>query len=132
MALMRRPRGCEPTRPAPRSRTRLAHPSAASAWRRLLRDGRVYVAEPTPGGVLVTVLSAGEGGVRRILLGGDARGVAAFLLEDATGRPPPAERIAAFAGDVLGDASPAERLVVTSLDLCCWAVVHAALDEGPR
>jgi hypothetical protein len=94
-----------------------------------VRDGRVYVAEREPGGVLVTVLSAGEGGVRRVLLGSDVRGVAAFLLEDATGRPAPAERVEAFAEDVLGDAPPAERFVVTSLDLCCWAVVHAVLDE---
>jgi hypothetical protein len=111
---------------------------AARAWRRLQLDGRVYVAEPAADGVLVTVLSGGEGGVRRVLLGdtpwpaapgrGDARGLAAFLLEDATGRPAPVGRVAAFAREVLG-ALPPDRLVVTSLDLCCWTVVHAVLDE---
>jgi hypothetical protein len=99
-----------------------------SAWRRLVRDGRVYVAEPTGEGMRVTVLAGGEGGVRRELLDDGALELAAFLLTDATGRPPPAARAQAFADDVLA-AMPPDRLVVTSLDLCCWAVVHAVLDE---
>jgi hypothetical protein len=93
-----------------------------------VRDGRVYVAEPTTDGVLVTVLAAGEGGVRRVPLAGDVLGLAAFLLEDATGRAAPSDRVEAFASDVLVTIPP-ERLVVTSLDLCCWTIVHAVLDE---
>jgi hypothetical protein len=113
-----------------RARSRAAHPRHARAWQRLLRDGRVYVAEPAAaGGVLVTVLSAGEGGVRRVLLDAGAVGLATFLLEDATGRRPPAGRAQAFASEVL-PAMQLGRLVVTSIDLCCWSVVHAVLDEG--
>ena len=88
----------------------------------------MYVAEPAaPGGALVTVLRGGEDAVRRVLVP-DRRALAAFLLEDATGRPAPAARVEAFAASVLDD-EPAGRLVVTSLDLCCWSIVHAVLDE---
>ena len=136
MAPTKRVRGCD-VGPSPiRTRTRPAHRPAGSAWRRLVRDGRVYVAEPSSAGVLVTVLAAGEGGVRRLLLGGvqwpaggeEALGLAQFLLEDATGQTPPWCRVEAFATDVLSSMA-GDRLVVTSLDLCCWAVVHAVLDE---
>jgi hypothetical protein len=129
MALTKRLRGCGPAlRPVVRVRSRPAHHRESRAWRRLVRDGRVYVAEPAAGGVLVTVLGAGEDGVRRVLLGGCVVALAAFLLGDATGRPVPAGRAEAFASDVL-ETVPRDRFVVTSLDLCCWTVVHAVLDE---
>ena len=128
MDMTRRVQPCAPARRTAPRRSRTWHRPPGYAWRRLLQDGRVYVAEPAAiGGVLVTILRGGEDAVRRVLVR-DVLALAAFLLEDATGRPASAARVEAFATSVL-DPEPDERLVVTSLDLCCWSIVHAVLDE---
>ena len=129
MALTRRVQACAPARRTAARRSRSGHAPTGRSWRRLLQDGRVYVVEPAADGhgTIVTVLRGGEDAVRRVVVPNLAA-LAAFLLEDATGRPAPAGRVQDFLAGVL-DPEPAERLVVTSLDLCCWSIVHAVLDE---
>ena len=129
MALTRRVQACAPPRRTAARRSRAGHAPAGRSWRRLLQDGRVYVAEPAAcgHGTIVTVLRGGEDALRRVVVP-SLVALAAFLLEDATGRRPPAARVQAFVAGVL-DPEPTERLVVTSLDLCCWSIVHAVLDE---